>query len=312
MEKFLSIHVTDLCNSACSFCVVASPFYTKDTVEYSSIVKFLESNAGLGYSVVNLHGGEATIHPKFIQILEMIRKLGYPEVHLQTNAIKLADADFTARIAGLGVKKFIISLHGDQPEVQDEQTGTPGGFVRTLQGIRNAKAQGAHVRTNTVITRRNLGRLVEICQLACELGTDHINFSNMHPVGSALYSRESSMPRFDEMREQLYRSVDLAVSYGRVMTLEGFPYCVVKERMEHQLNNEMRDIRMLMRGQIIDDYDRMMSDTMRIFGEPCNECTLRSQCGGVYPQYIDYNGWREFSPIRESPELVQLQPLRIA
>jgi MoaA/NifB/PqqE/SkfB family radical SAM enzyme len=309
MEKFLSIHVTDLCNSACSFCVVASPFYTRDTVEYSTIVKFLEDNAGRGYKVVNLHGGEATIHPRFIEILELIRKLGYAEVHLQTNAIKLVDASFTARLIGLGVTKFIISLHGDQPEVQDEQTGTPGGFARTLQGIRNVKAQGAHVRTNTVITRRNLERLVEICRLACDLGVDHINFSNMHPVGSALFAREATMPTFSEMREHVYRSVDLAVSYGRMVTLEGFPYCVVRERIEHQLNNEMRDIRMLMRGQIIEDYDQMMSDAMRIFGTPCAECGVRAHCGGVYPQYIDYNGWSEFSPIPASSELIQLHPL---
>ncbi|HEY6252753.1 MAG TPA: radical SAM protein, partial [Candidatus Angelobacter sp.] len=96
MQKFLSIHVTDLCNSTCSFCVVASPLYTKDTIEYSGIVKFLEANAGQGWDAVNLHGGEATIHPRFIEILEMIRRLDYPEVHLQTNAIKLADAGFAA------------------------------------------------------------------------------------------------------------------------------------------------------------------------------------------------------------------------
>jgi hypothetical protein len=54
---------------------------------------------------------------------------------------------------------------------------------------------------------------------------------------------------------------------------------------------------MLMRGQIIDNYDLFMSDVMRVFGTPCSGCSMREQCGGVYPQYIDYNGWHEFSPI---------------
>jgi MoaA/NifB/PqqE/SkfB family radical SAM enzyme len=309
MKRFLSIHTTDLCNSRCSFCVVASPLYTKDTVEYKDIVKFLEENAGQGWDGVNLHGGEATIHPKFIEILELIQRLGYPEVHLQTNAIKLADANFAARVTDLGVKKFIISLHGDTPELQDSQTGTKGGFIRTIQGIRNVKARGTHVRTNTVITRLNLKRLTEICRLACEVGVDHINLSNLHPVGSAIFSRSTSMPTLDEMREHVYNSVDLVVSYGREMTLEGFPYCAVRERGQHQLNNERREVRMLMRGDVIDDYDAFMSDSMRVFGEVCNGCTMRSKCGGAYPEYVQYYGWKEFSCITEQTpeELVQLQ-----
>jgi MoaA/NifB/PqqE/SkfB family radical SAM enzyme len=311
MEKFLSIHVTDLCNSTCSFCVVASPLYTKDTIQYADIVRFLEENAGQGWEAVNLHGGEATIHPKFIEILEHIRRLNYPEVHLQTNAIKLANEEFAAKVAGLGVKKFIISLHGDQPEMQDSQTGTPGGFAKTIKGIQNVKAHGVHVRTNTVITWRNLARLSNICQLACELGVDHVNLSNMHPVGSALYARSTAMPTFSAMQEEVYRSVDVVVAHGRTITLEGFPYCVIRDRIDHQLNNEVRRIRMLMRGDVVEDYDQFMCDVMRIFGPPCEGCSLRQTCGGVYPQYIDYNGWAEFSPfVGPAPALqpATLQP----
>jgi MoaA/NifB/PqqE/SkfB family radical SAM enzyme len=297
MERFLSIHVTDLCNSTCSFCVVASPLYTKDTIQYEHIINFLKANAGQGWGSVNLHGGEATIHPKFIEILETIRNLGYPEVLLQTNAIRLADAAFANKIVDLGVGKFIISLHGDTPEMQDSQTGTSGGFARTIQGIRNVKTRDVHVRTNTVITKQNLSRLTDICRLACELGVDHVNLSNMHPVGSALFSRSTSMPTFNEMQEQVYKAVDLVVSYGSTMTLEGFPYCVIQDRIDYQLNNEVREIRMLMRGEVVEDYDNFMSDVMRIFGPPCTNCAVKKQCGGVYPQYIQYNGWDEFSTL---------------
>jgi hypothetical protein len=111
------------------------------------------------------------------------------------------------------------------------------------------------------------------------------------------------------MREHVYNSVDLVVAYGREMTLEGFPYCAVRERGQHQLNNERREVRMLMRGDVIDDYDAFMSDSMRVFGEVCNGCTMRSKCGGAYPEYVQYYGWKEFSCITEQTpeELVQLQ-----
>jgi MoaA/NifB/PqqE/SkfB family radical SAM enzyme len=300
MERFLSIHVTDLCNSQCSFCVVGSPLQAKETVEYSSIVRFLEENAHHGWNAVNLHGGEPTIHPRFLQLLELIRTLGYPEVHIQTNAIKLSDPGFVAKIMDLGVTKFIISLHGDLPEFHDSQTGTRGGFVRTIQGIRNVKARAAHVRTNTVITRQNLARLPNICRLACDIGVDHINISNMHPVGSALYSRSASMASLVEIREPLYRAVDLVAGLGPTITLEGFPFCAVKERSQYRLNNEPRDIRMLIRGDVVNDYDQFMSDVMRVFGPPCTTCAVKQQCGGVYPQYVQFYNWTELAAVHES------------
>ena len=303
--KCLSIHVTDLCNSACSFCVVGSPLYTRDSIDYGGILSFLSEHAGQGYQAVNLHGGEATIHPKFDQLIDFINELGYPEIHLQTNAIKLANPALTESLIRRRVTKFIISLHGHSPEMHDSQTGTKGGYLKTLEGIRHAKKGGSHVRTNTVITTKNLNSLPDLCRLACELGVDHINLSNMHPVGSAFYSRTSSMPRFTNMRPLLAECVDVVTGNGRVFTLEGFPYCVVGDFVSYQLNEENRQIKMLMRGHVITDYDMFMSDAMRIFGAPCKECSVRRQCGGVYPQYIEYNGWSEFCSI---PKLTSDSP----
>lgn len=306
--KCLSIHVTDLCNSKCSFCVVGSPLYLQDTIRYDDMKVFLEANAGQGFEAVNLHGGEATIYPRLLELLELICSLGYPEVHLQTNAIKLSDEVFAKSLAAFNVTKFIISLHGNSAELHDSQTGSKGGYDRTLKGIRNAKALGAHVRTNTVITVKNLPHLIDICRVACDLGVDHINLSNMHPVGSALYSRSNAMPSFASMQDSVYRSVDLCMSYDRAITLEGFPYCIVKDRIQHQLNEGKRVVKMLMRGHVIEDYDQFMSDSMRIYGAPCKKCAARSMCGGVYPQYIDYFGWKEIATIHQMPGATEKIP----
>jgi MoaA/NifB/PqqE/SkfB family radical SAM enzyme len=284
--------------------VVGSPLYTKDTIVYERVIQFLQENASEGYQAVNLHGGEATIHPRFFDTLERIRDLGYPEVHLQTNAIALSKPEFARRVVELGVTLFIISLHGHTPEVQDSQTGTPGGLMRTLEGIRNVKQRGTRVRTNTVITRQNVTSLPAITQLAVDVGVDHINFSNLHPVGSATFALERITPSFAEVRESLYPAIDIAVAAGRRVTLEGFPYCAVAEKAGFHLNNEYRDIRMLMRGVVIEDYDAFMSDTCRVFVPPCGDCAVRDLCGGVYPEYVQLRGWSEFSalPPAASPQ----------
>lgn len=295
--KQLSVHLTDLCNSKCAFCVVASPLYAVDSVKYEEVVRFLEINAGQGYGAVNLHGGEATTHPKFFETLELIKRLGYPEVHVQTNGIFLAKMDFARRTVESGASLFIVSLHAADAALHDEMTHTPGGFEKTLEGIRNVKALGARVRTNTVVTRQNTSDLPLIVRLACGLGVDHINISNFHPVGSSMFSIGRTLPRLKTLAGSVKAAGDAALAEGRRLTLEGFPFCSVPELIEHQLNTENRQIKMLMRGQVISDYDGFMTNRMKVRGAPCEGCSYQKECGGVYPEYIQIHGWEEFSAI---------------
>ncbi|WP_284509516.1 radical SAM protein [Caballeronia sp. GAFFF3] len=290
----LSIHLTDLCNSRCSFCVVGSPMYAKDTIDFAEVQHFLIRNSSPDVEFLNLHGGEATIHPRLSEILELTCELAIPEVHLQTNGIRLADVDFTQKLWDKNVKLFIISLHGDTSILQDSQTGTSGGFRKTIAGIRNAKMVGARVRTNTVVTLQNISKLSAIAELAVSLGVDHVNFSNLHPVGSATFAFEALVPRLSSIARHLYAAAEIVQGAGKKLTIEGFPYCTVPELRELQLNENPRQILMLMRGHVIEDYDKFMSSQCRVFGPPCGSCSHRSKCGGAYPEYVSRIGWSEF------------------
>jgi len=295
--KQLSVHLTDLCNSKCSFCVVASPMHVSDSVQYPEVVRFLESHAGRGYEAVNLHGGEPTVHPKFFETLALIKRLGYPEIHVQTNGLLLSRKDFARRSVEGGVSLFVVSLHAADPKVQDGITRTAGGFAKTLQGIRNVKALGARVRTNTVVTKQTAPMLTRIVRLACGLDVDHINISNLHPVGSSAFSLDRTLPRLQDIARIVEDSGALALAEKKRLTVEGFPFCALPGLVRHQLSLERRRITMLIRGQVISDYDGFMSDRMRSFGTPCQSCGCRKECGGVYPGYLRSHGWEEFSAI---------------
>ena len=309
MQNILSIHITDRCNSACCFCVVSAPDFAVDSVNYDDVVSFLRDSAGREYNIVNLHGGEPTMHPRLIELLGTIRDLGYREVHLQTNGLRLADQSFAAALVNSGVTTFIVSLHGDRSEVHDPQCGVAGGLARTLQCIRNLKALGAQVRTNTVVTRQNVDRLVEICQLAWQLQVDQVNLSNLHPVGRAEPTTNAVMATFEEMRGPVYCAVDEAFRSGRRISLEGFPFCVIRERMKLDIAEGGRHIRMFVRGLVLEDYDRFMLAN-RMFGPPCVDCAVRDMCGGVYPAYVESYGWSQISPIiRTNQSSSEQEPL---
>jgi MoaA/NifB/PqqE/SkfB family radical SAM enzyme len=292
--KQLSLHVTDLCNSKCSFCVVGSPLVKTDGVVYGDLLWFLMDNADQGYESVNLHGGEPTIHPRILDLLDTIRILGYPEVQIQTNGRRLRDPRFVQDLAERGVKLFVISLHGSNAGVQDLLAQAPGGFDETIEGIRVAKRAGLKVRTNTVLTRMNLNQLGPICELGVELGVDHINISNLHPVGSGFFALDLQAPTVAETRAALLPVLDGLVGRGVTVTLEGFPLCVVSPYEALAIEDGTRFIRMMYQGNVHDNYDEFMDAQQREFGPPCTGCPLRASCGGVYHEYQERRGWGEF------------------
>lgn len=292
--KQLSLHVTDLCNSKCTFCVVGSPLAKSDSVVYADLVHFLIANSGQGYESVNFHGGEPTIHPQLFNLLETVRILGYPEVQIQTNGRKLKDPRFVQKLVDGGVRLFVISLHGSDAGVQDLLAQAPGGFHETLEGIRNAKRAGVKVRTNTVLTRMNMGQLANICQLCVDLEVDHINISNLHPVGSGFFALDLQAPTVAETRAALLPVLDALSDRPITVTLEGFPLCVVTPYEQLAIEDGTRFIRMMYQGAVHDNYDAFMDAQQREFGPPCDGCALRTVCGGVYHEYAERRGFAEF------------------
>lgn len=307
--KQLSMHVTDLCNEKCGFCVVGSPLAKTDAVKYEDLIRFLVNNAGEGYETLNLHGGEPTILPKLMELLDTAQLFGYPEVQIQTNGRRLKDMAFVQKLAERGVRLFVISLHGSDAGMQDCLTQTPGGFAETIEGIRNAKRAGILVRVNTVLTRMNMGQLGNICRLCVELGVDHINISNLHPVGSGYFALDMQAPTVEETRTHLLPVLEELTGQGHKVTLEGFPLCVVVPYQRLAIEDGTRFIRMMYHGEVFDDYDQFMDDETREHGAPCEGCPLRADCGGVYLEYAERRGWAEFAAARQALDTAGYAPV---
>jgi len=294
MAGQLSLHITDACNSRCSFCVVGSPLAPHDSVRFDDLVRFLRDHADSGYGSVNLHGGEPTVHPRLFELLTLIRELGYPEVQIQTNGRRLAQFGFAERLAAQNVRLVVVSLHGADARVQDELAQVRGSFVEAVQGIREAKRARISVRTNTVLTRRNLAQLQGIVGLLLDLGVDAVNISNLHPVGSGFFAFDTLIPTVSETRKHLLPAVQRLLEHGAPVSLEGFPLCTITPHEALAVEREPRGIRMMYQGAVVDDYDKFMNEQCRSYGQQCNACGKRPLCGGVYKEYVEQRGWDEF------------------
>lgn len=302
--KGLSIHLTDTCNNSCIFCVVDSHKEREELVRTKLIFKFLEDNKNKGYEVVNIHGGEPTIAPNFFEVLEKIKECGYLGVSLQTNARALSEEKFAKRCVDLGVNLFVVSVHSNNREIKSQICGAEEDCLdQVIQGIKNVKKLGAKVRTNTVVCKQNYKDLKDIIEFNTkELKVDHINISAIHPTGKAFKNFHDVTPRLTEIIPYVKESVDLVANYGTVVTLEGFPPCILGEHSKYLIQWEDIHYKLLYHSIILQDYDNFMEGKTRQQGKICAGCDRNQKCGGIYNEYIQFYGWEEFE--KESQPVV--------
>jgi 7,8-dihydro-6-hydroxymethylpterin dimethyltransferase len=147
------IEVTDRCNLTCPTCyAMSSPHYGRHRTleEIEKMLDIIVENEGTP-DVVQISGGEPTIHPQFFEILDMAKTKPIKHLMLNTNGIRIAnDEGFAERLATYQ-PDFEIYLQFDsfKPEVLEQLRG------KDLTAIRKKaldKLNALNLSTTLVVT----------------------------------------------------------------------------------------------------------------------------------------------------------------
>jgi uncharacterized radical SAM superfamily Fe-S cluster-containing enzyme len=96
------VEVTDRCNLSCPTCyAMSSPSYGRHRTleEIEQMLDTIVANEGQP-DVVQISGGEPTVHPRFFEILDIAKSKPIKHLMLNTNGIRIAKDDaFTQRLA---------------------------------------------------------------------------------------------------------------------------------------------------------------------------------------------------------------------
>lgn len=159
------IRVNHACNQRCRFCWVdfEAGELTVDAVR-AAVVDALAISGDPSQESIAFTGGEPTLRADLPELIAIAKAAGAGRVHLQTNAVRLADGDLAARLAAAGLSEALVSLHADQPGASDEITALPGSFERTLLGIGNLLGCGVDVVVNHVLTRDAAPRFIHFVE----------------------------------------------------------------------------------------------------------------------------------------------------
>lgn len=128
------VEITDRCNLSCPTCyAMSSPHYGshRSLEEIEAMFDIIVKNEGEP-DVVQISGGEPTIHPNFFEILDIAKTKPIKHLMVNTNGIRIAnDPGFAERLASY-MPEFEIYLQFDsfKPEVLEDFRGKDLSDVR--------------------------------------------------------------------------------------------------------------------------------------------------------------------------------------
>lgn len=204
------IEVTDRCNLACPTCYASSaPNYGRHRTleEIEKMFDVIVANEGEP-DVVQISGGEPTVHPQFFEILDIAKSKPIKHLMLNTNGIRIAkDISFVEKLASY-MPDFEIYLQFDsfKPEVLEKLRGEDLTEVRK-KAIENLNQ--FNLSTTLVITLQKgenddeIGAILEYAtQQKCVRG---VTFQPTQVAGrNDNYNDETGRITLTEVRRKIY------------------------------------------------------------------------------------------------------------
>ncbi len=170
------IEIVESCNLRCPTCFADSPYSEPTAIKALTLEEFwLRVDAVTGrkgfIDILQLSGGEPTIHPDFFELLEGVLKsemIGY--VLLNTNGVLLAKDDSFMDLLGelhRKYKKFEVYLQFDGVQA-DGQSALRGADLRKVRkdAIEGCAARGVPVTLAMTVDQHNAGHLGETVAFA--------------------------------------------------------------------------------------------------------------------------------------------------
>ena len=180
------MNVTYVCNNHCTFCAVG----TRTQVDGHPVRQreHLDKYREMGVHMVDFDGGEPTLNPELVPLVQYARSIGYDRINVTTNGRLCSYDDFAKKLVRSGLTTLLFSVHGADAQSHAQQVGVAEAFEQTTQGIRNALAhapQGVELGMNITITKGNFNKLEDVTQLAWDLGLRWLNIQFLTPFGRA-------------------------------------------------------------------------------------------------------------------------------
>jgi MoaA/NifB/PqqE/SkfB family radical SAM enzyme len=288
----LELHLTYTCPEKCVFCSEDTRMrtYKRFPVTWGRVARTLREHAARGVDHLHITGGEPTIHPRFLDVLVLAKKLGM-RTSIGTIGTMLSRPDFAEKAMPY-LDEALFSIHGPNAAVHDPLTRTVGSFDKQLRALELARSLRPDFRAavNTVVCSETIEQLPDTVSMLDGLGIGLIIISNTTPEGAAEDDYERLAVPLDALARVLPTVPERA--NRAVLRFFGIPMCLLGAH--RMLSNDLHwDPRVTVEwttrpGKVaFEGHYSWTPMRKRTHVEQCNDCTMKPVCMGIYARYAE-------------------------
>lgn len=293
------------CNSNCQFCSIEPSKRNINKTTQEALNDILQARRE-GFRVIGFGGGEPTIRKDILNLVSFAKKLGFETIRIQTNGIMLCYKNFCKDLVLAGANFFKFSIHGHKPEIHDKLTRVPGSFKKSIAGLENIHSLEARTEVDIVINKLNYKFLPQIIEFF-SISKGVSSFVIIYPLYRGRMKENSKTlgvkltEVIPHLEEAIYLAWNLQLDKCLIMNV---PFCAAKIKSAIELpkpmskyfgENSPRKLNLKVNAPetIVEDADE---DAIRgkIKIAKCKKCYFASFCDGVWKNYIEVFGTKEF------------------
>ncbi|MHA1561956.1 MAG: radical SAM protein [Promethearchaeota archaeon] len=189
----ISWNVTNKCNLKCEHCYRDAGDSLVNELSTEEGFKLLDQIKKAGFRMIVFSGGEPFMRNDILELTQYAASLKLHPVYGSNGT--LLTKKLVEKIKEAGGAAVSISLHMLDKDELDKFTGV-SSYELSIQAMKNCKELGLPFQVNTTVFERNYDDILNICNLAIELGARSHHILFMVPVGRAINIEEETLKRF--------------------------------------------------------------------------------------------------------------------
>ncbi len=227
--KRVKVHSNYSCNLKCKFCYYGdSRFIKEKEPTFGELKKQLDIAKKEGAIDVDFSGGEPTIRPDFLKLVEYAKKIGFRTICVITNGLVMSNSNYVKKLIDAGLNDVLFSLEGYDDRTHDALTKVPGSFKKINLAIENAKMVGLKVRINITVIKDNYKDLEKFAKHILKYKPDAVNFIKFNPWDVAKNVARELSPKYSEITPHLKKAINILDKDVPKITVRYMPYCFLQ------------------------------------------------------------------------------------
>ena len=302
-REMLDIWIGPTCANNCIFCTEGGRKTKRRVLSLNKTEELLKDNPKVRQVIFS--GGEPTLNKNFIKYVKLAKKYDFPKIVLITNGRKLSSMDYCKDILKAGINEIRISVHGRNAELHDSQTRAKGSFKETVKGLENLKKLKEKFTFITVITvvmnKMNIAFLTDILRWLRNFRIDRATFVVVEAINdgrnNAFKYFEKIVPDYHDIAAAVKKMLDYKIAFSTPfdVIIDSAPFCLMQGYEDFM---GQRDVHVGFDPGSSEAKQIKLPDCYgKVKGPACRKCSYFAFCEGVWEEYINKKGWREFRPV---------------